>query len=79
VTDMDCNEFVELVTEFLDGALDEESQARFVDHLSLCDGCTAYLDQIRETVRALDDLPAGDRLPGEARDRLLAAFRDRST
>lgn len=75
MTEMNCNEFVELVTDFLDGALDEDDQTRFVDHLSLCDGCSTYLDQIRETSDALADLPAVQTLPDEAREHLLAAFR----
>ena len=36
---MDCNELVELVTAYLDGALDPDTRARFDIHLSECDGC----------------------------------------
>jgi anti-sigma factor RsiW len=77
MTDLSCNEFVELVTEYLDGALDDDTLARFVDHLSGCDGCEQYLDQVRRTVTTLADLPADERLPAEARERLLGAFRNR--
>jgi anti-sigma factor RsiW len=76
VSDLDCDELVELVTDFLDGALDPAQERRVVDHLALCDGCGTYLEQVRQTVRDLGELPA-DRLPGPARDTLLAAFRDR--
>ena len=72
---MDCNEFVELVTAYLDDELDPATRDRFVEHLAECEGCDRYLDQIRQTVRALGRLPA-DGLDGPARDRLLAAFRD---
>jgi anti-sigma factor RsiW len=72
---MNCDEFVELVTEFLDGSLDDETAARFVDHISECDGCEAYLGQVQRTVTTLADLPADDRLPEQARERLLDAFR----
>jgi anti-sigma factor RsiW len=75
MSEMHCNEFVELVTDFLDGALSEEDQARFVDHLALCDGCDAYLDQVRLTVTSLSGLPAVQGLPDAARTRLLDAFR----
>jgi anti-sigma factor RsiW len=71
-----CNEFVELVTAFLDGALEPAAEARFVDHLAGCDGCDTYLDQMRRTIRAAADLPAVG-MSGDARERLLAAFRDR--
>jgi anti-sigma factor RsiW len=78
MTDLDCDELVELVTEFLDGALDEQAERRVVDHLSLCDGCTTFVEQFRATVDTLGHLPA-DRiteLPGPAREALLAAFRE---
>jgi anti-sigma factor RsiW len=74
---VNCDEFVELVTEFLDGSLDDETAARFVDHISVCDGCEAYLGQVQGTVTRLADLPADDRLPDQARERLLDAFRKR--
>lgn len=75
MTDLVCAEFVELVTEFMDGGLDPAAQARMVDHLAGCDGCERYLDQVRQTVRATGTL-TGDQLPAEVRDRLLAAFRE---
>ena len=72
---MNCDEFVELVTAYLDGTLDPDTERHFVAHLAECDGCDRYLDQIRHTVRSLASLPAQS-LSGQARDRLLAAFRD---
>jgi anti-sigma factor RsiW len=75
VNDLDCSEFVELVTAFLDDALDAEGNRRFADHLQLCEGCTRHLEQFRQTIHTLGDLPV-EKLPPEARDALLAAFRD---
>jgi anti-sigma factor RsiW len=74
VNDLHCNEFVELVTAFLDHSLDEGDERRVVDHLALCDGCHRYFDQYQETIRALSDLPP-ERLPDDARATLLEAFR----
>lgn len=74
--EMACKEFVELVTAFLEGALDPEAEARFVDHLAGCDGCDVYLEQMRRTITTAADLPA-EGLSGDARARLLAAFRAR--
>ena len=70
-----CRQVVELVSDYLEGALDARDQARFEAHLTRCDGCTAYLEQMRLTLRL-----AG-RLDPEAvdpvfRDRLVEAFRD---
>ena len=75
VADMSCNELVELVTDFLEGALDPETERRFVDHLAQCDGCDRYLDQVRRTVAAVGGQPV-DPLPDQTRAALLAAFRD---
>jgi anti-sigma factor RsiW len=74
MSELACDQLVELVTDFLDGALDPDTERRVVDHLALCDGCGAYLDQIRQTVRSLGELPP-DQLPDTARAALLAAFR----
>jgi predicted MFS family arabinose efflux permease len=54
--DLQCRELVELVTGYLDGALPEDWRARVDEHLAGCDGCTAYLEQIKTTVRALERL-----------------------
>jgi anti-sigma factor RsiW len=76
VTDLDCNELVELVTAFLDRSLDAKTERRVVDHLALCDGCERYIDQFQQTIRALGELPP-ERLSDEARAGLLDAFRNR--
>jgi anti-sigma factor RsiW len=72
---LDCDEFVELVTAFLDGALDPATETRFLAHVAECPGCETYLDQFRQTTDALGEL-SPETLSGEARDRLLTAFRD---
>jgi anti-sigma factor RsiW len=72
---VNCDEFVELVTAYLEGALPSADEQRFVAHLAECDGCDRYLEQFRTTVTALGHLPEQGLAP-DARDRLLAAFRD---
>jgi anti-sigma factor RsiW len=72
---LNCDEFVELVTAYLDGALDPDTEERFVAHLAECDGCDRYLAQIRATMDALGELPP-ESLSHDARDRLLTAFRE---
>jgi anti-sigma factor RsiW len=76
MTDLNCDELVELVTAYLDGTLDPQTELRFVAHLAECAGCDRYLDQIRRTVQALGQ-PAAGGLGAEVREQLLAAFRDR--
>jgi len=48
-----CRDVVELVTDYLEGALSARTRARFERHLARCRGCAAYLQQIREVVRLL--------------------------
>ena len=72
--DLSCRELVELVTDYVEGALDRRTRSRFERHISGCPHCTAYLEQIRETVR-LTGMLREDQLEPQARDELLAAFR----
>jgi anti-sigma factor RsiW len=71
---MDCKELVELVTAYLEGALDDPTRARFEDHLQACDGCETYLQQFHMTVATLGKIP-DEELDPAFRDRLLTAFR----
>jgi anti-sigma factor RsiW len=73
---MDCNQFVELVTAYLDGSLDVETRSRFDTHVLECDGCDNYLQQFRHTVATLGKVDDSDLNPA-LRDRLMNAFRDR--
>jgi anti-sigma factor RsiW len=54
---MTCAQFVELVTAYLEGALDRDTEQRFIEHVAICDGCDRYLQQMRETVTQLGLLP----------------------
>jgi anti-sigma factor RsiW len=70
-----CRELVELVTDYLEGALDRRTRRRFEAHLSGCPHCTAYLEQIRQTIRLTGRLRE-ESLDPRIRQELLAAFRD---
>ena len=69
-----CRDLVELVTDYLEGALSPELHARFENHIAGCDGCTTYLEQMRETIRLTGTLREQQIAP-EARAALLHAFR----
>lgn len=73
--DLHCQELVELVTDYLEGALSREQQARFEAHIARCAACTAYLAQMRQTIRLTGTLAESDLAP-EARTDLLDIFRD---
>ncbi len=74
VDDLPCVELVELVTDYLEGALDQDERARLEAHLDACEGCRAYLDQVRQTVQMMSHLPSEDLSP-PVRQHLLEAFR----
>lgn len=69
-----CNELVELVTDYLEDALPQPERSRIERHLATCDGCTRYVEQIRETITAARRLTPDD-VPAPVVDRLLAVFR----
>jgi anti-sigma factor RsiW len=73
--DLTCQELVELVTAYLEGALPEAEHARFEEHLADCEGCAAYVEQMRRTIELLGELRTDDVEP-EAEHALLATFRD---
>jgi MFS family permease len=56
--DLACRELVGIVSDYVDGVLPADWRARADEHLRACDGCTAYLQQIRATVDLLTRLNA---------------------
>jgi len=72
---LDCQELVELVTDYLEGALPPDDRARFEAHLVPCDGCRTYLEQIRTTIELSGRLTP-EQLDPAAEAALLGAFRD---
>lgn len=75
MSSLTCAEFVELVTAYLDGALDRDTEGRFVDHATRCEGCERYLDQFRETIRLLGELTP-ETIEPDTCNRMLEVFRD---
>jgi anti-sigma factor RsiW len=71
---IDCADVVELVTDYLEGVLDDATVAEIDAHLALCDGCSTYLAQMRETIVVTGHLPP-EALTSEATADLVAAFR----
>jgi anti-sigma factor RsiW len=72
---LNCRELVELVTAYLEGDLSFGERKRFDAHLSGCDGCTIYVEQMRRTIELTGTLRVGD-VSREAEEALLRAFRD---
>lgn len=74
--DIACIELVELLTEYLEGALPPDEVAAIDAHLERCPPCQVYLAQMRATIAALGSVPV-ETLPDHAYDDLVTAFRDR--
>ena len=72
---LSCQELVELVTDYLEGALPPDERGRFESHLSECGSCEEYLEQIRATAELAGTLTL-ESLSPEAERTLLDAFRD---
>ena len=70
-----CKEFVELVTQYVEGVMPEEQRARFEAHLAECEGCSGYLEDMRRLVGSLHEVAEPPPDP-ETREALLRAFRD---
>jgi anti-sigma factor RsiW len=68
-----CQELVELVTDYLEGALSRDERARFDAHIAACANCREYLAQFRQTMALTGALREDDVDPA-ARDALLAQF-----
>ena len=75
MSDLTCQEFVELVTDYFEGELDADTTARFDEHRALCPGCETYLLQMKETVSRLGEIPV-ESLSEDVQSTLLSAFRD---
>jgi anti-sigma factor RsiW len=73
-----CKELVELVTDYLEGALSSEDKERFEAHLATCDGCAAYLQQMRTTIQTVENLEE-ESLSSQAKENLLRLFRNWKT
>jgi anti-sigma factor RsiW len=69
-----CQELVELVTDYLEGALSAADARRFEEHIGGCDGCTEYLEQFKRTIELTGTLTPDDLTPA-AESALLDVFR----
>jgi anti-sigma factor (TIGR02949 family) len=72
--ELTCAEVVEVITDYLDGRMPARDRERFEEHLAFCDGCSAYLEQMRLTIAVTGRLRVED-VPEPLEERLLAAFR----
>ena len=71
---LSCQELVELVTDYLENNLSEHDRILFESHIAVCPGCATYVEQMRQTIRAVRSLsrqPVAD----DALNDLVGLFR----
>lgn len=69
-----CRDIVELLEDYLDGALDPETTSALEAHLADCQDCTAFINTYRGTVQSSRAL-SERQLPRELRERLITFLR----
>jgi hypothetical protein len=68
-----CQQFTEVITDYLEGALTTREWIRFQIHLGLCIGCRRYLRQMKQSIHVLDKLP-DEAIPIEIHEEMLRKF-----
>ena len=71
---LSCQELVELVTDYLEDKLSTHDRKLFETHIAACPGCATYVDQMRQTVRAVGSL-TNEATADETLDDLAGLFR----
>jgi putative zinc finger protein len=69
-----CQQLVELVSDYLERALETADAELFEQHLVYCAGCEHYLEEMRKTIVVGGRL-RDDGVPAETLERLVAEFR----
>jgi anti-sigma factor RsiW len=72
--DLACQQAIELLTEYLEGTLSRRQRRRLEAHLKACPNCSAYLEQIRITIRLTGTIEPEDLSP-RALDELTELYR----
>ena len=73
--ELTCQQLVEIVSDYLEGALPPDERERFEAHLEICEGCRRYLDQMSTTILLAGRLNEED-LDRGAKDQLVQLFRE---
>jgi predicted anti-sigma-YlaC factor YlaD len=73
VNEVTCHQFVELVTDYFEGALQARAMSHVEEHLVMCDWCVTYFEQMQATIASLREL--GEERSPEPADSALAVLR----
>ena len=70
---MSCAEFVEHATGYLEGTLSKREFKRLQAHLEVCEPCTVYLEQLRQTLQIASNIEP-EPLPSHLKEDLANVF-----
>ena len=72
-----CADALELMTDYLEGALSDADAARMRAHLAGCQACKVYLDQLRATIEIVREAGPAEEYPVDPQrvDSLVDLFR----
>lgn len=70
---MKCTEFLDELTNYLDGALDDQTRSELENHLSWCHNCYVVCDTTRKTIEIYRNSELYE-LPDDLRSRLRSAI-----
>ena len=70
---MKCSEFLQELTNYLDGVLDDRTKSELEDHLAWCHNCYVVCDTTKKTIQIYKNTEVYD-LPDELRTRLQQAI-----
>jgi anti-sigma factor RsiW len=68
-----CSEFLDELTGYLDGALDDRTKSELEDHLAWCHNCYVVCDTTRKTIEIYRNSELYE-LPDDLRVRLRSAI-----
>lgn len=72
--DVLCRDVVELLTDYLEGALSSDERERLERHIASCPGCEGYLDHLRTAIALTGRIQHADVAP-DAMEELVDVFR----
>jgi anti-sigma factor RsiW len=72
--DLSCRDVVELLTEYLEGALNDDTAQTVRNHLDACEGCDRYLEQLQLTISSLGEI--GREQPAQLSPEAIASLTD---
>jgi anti-sigma factor RsiW len=75
-----CKKANDFLTDYVEGRLDEKTARLFEEHIELCPNCDEYLDQYRETVKMVKEIPETEvpsELTEKTREFLASALKKR--